>query len=81
MKYKEVWDAINNTIQIKSADKPPEYGEDYMKIKFDTYENNLLMNKITKLHMLVIVIRSIYEREGKCYATVFIDNCFYENMT
>ena len=51
-----------------------------MKIKFDTYENDLPMDKIMKLYMLVIVIRSIYEREGKRYAKVFIDNCFYENM-
>ena len=79
MKYREVWEAINNTIQIRNGDKPPEYGEDYKKIKFDTYENDLPMAKIIKLHMLVIVIRSIYEREGKCYAEVFIDS-FYENM-
>ena len=80
MKYKEVRDAIKNTIQVKNAVKPLEYGEDYMKIKFDAYENDLPMDKVIKLHMLVIVIRSIYEREGKCYANVFIDNCFYENM-
>ena len=80
MKYKEVWDAINNTIQIRNADKPCKYSEDYMKIKFDTYENDLPMDKIMKLYMLVTVIRSIYEREGKRYAKVFIDNCFYENM-
>ena len=79
MKYREVWDAINNTIQIRNDDKPPECGKHYMTIKFDTYENDLPMDKIIKLHMLVIVIRSIYEREGKCCARLFINNCFYEN--
>ena len=48
-----------------------------MKIKFDL-DDNLPLNKIPKLHMLTIIVRSVFEEDGKYYPQVFLDECFYE---
>ena len=34
-----------------------------MKIKFDL-DDNLPLNKIPKLHMLTIIVRSVFEEDG-----------------
>ena len=43
-----------------------EYGRDYMKIKFNS-DDDLLLNKILKLHMLTIIVRTVFEEDGKHY--------------
>ena len=48
-----------------------------MKIKFDTGDN-LPLNKPLKLHMLTIIVRSVFEEDGKFYPQVYLDECFYE---
>ena len=42
-KYTKLWYGIKNSIE-KIDHKPGEYGKDYMKIKFNSYDN-LLLNK------------------------------------
>ena len=37
-----------------------EYGKDFMKIKFSS-DDNLPLNKILKLHMLTIIVRSVFQ--------------------
>ena len=41
-----------------------------MKIKFSS-DNNLPLNKILKLHMLKIVVRSVFQEDNKYYPQVF----------
>ena len=41
-----------------------EYGKDYMKIKFNS-DDNLPSNRILKFCILTIIIRSIFEEDGK----------------
>ena len=41
-----------------------------MKIKFNS-DNNLALNKIVKLRMVTIVVRSIFEENGKFYSQTF----------
>ena len=48
-----------------------------MKIKFDT-DDNLPLNKALKLHNMTIVIRSVFEDEGKVYSQVYLNKCLYE---
>ena len=48
-----------------------------MKIKFNS-DNNLALNKIVKLRMVTIVVRSIFEENGKFYSQTFLDECLYE---
>ena len=58
-------------------DKPGEYEKDFMKIKFSS-DDNLPLNKILKLHMLTVIVRSVFEKDGKYYPQVFLDECLYE---
>ena len=86
-KYTEFWDEIKyhiktinggecNSIECKSVESA-EYGKDYMRIKFNS-DDNLPLNKILKLHTLTIIVRSVFEEDGKYYPQVFLDECLYE---
>ena len=55
------WKKLNKKID----DKPGEYGKYYMKIKFNS-DDNLSLNKLLKLHMLTIIVRSVFQEDNKC---------------
>ena len=48
-----------------------------MKIKFNS-DDNLRLNKILKFRVLTINIRNIFEKDGKYYPQIFLDDCLYE---
>ena len=48
-----------------------------MKIKFNT-DDNLPLNKPLKLHMLTVIVRSVFEEDGKLYPQIYLDECLYE---
>ena len=48
-----------------------------MQIKFNSDDDSSL-NKILKLHMLTIIVRSVFEVDGKYYPQIFLDECLYE---
>ena len=48
-----------------------------MKIRFDSGDD-LPLNKIQKIHMLTIIVRSVFEEDIKYYPQVFLDECLYE---
>ena len=76
VKYAEVWRGIKD--QIKKINvSVGEYGKDYMKIKFDS-NDNLPLNKILKFRVLTNFIKNIFEKDGKCYPQIFLDDCLYE---
>ena len=47
-----------------------------MKVKCNA-DDNLPLNKPLKLHLLTIIVRSIFE-DGKFYLQLYLDNCLYE---
>ena len=51
--------------------------KDYMKIKFNS-DDNLLLKKILKFCILTIIIRNIFEEDGKYYPQVFLDEYLHE---
>ena len=61
----------------KKKVKKGEYEKDFMKIKFNS-DDNLPLNKMLKLHMLTVIVRSVFEEDGKYYPQVFLDECLYE---
>ena len=65
-KYTKLWDEIKCHIQTKIVEKSGEYDKDYMNIKFNS-DDDLPLNKILKLHMLTIIVRSVFEENGKYY--------------
>ena len=53
------------------------YDKDFMKIKFNTVDN-LPLNKPLKWHLLTIIVRRIFEEDGKFYLQLYVDDCFYD---
>ena len=60
-----------------NADKSGEYNKDYMKIKFNS-DDDLPLNKILKVSILAIIVRSVVEEDGKYYPQIFLDECLHE---
>ena len=82
IKYTELWNKIKNLIECNSIEKingskAGEFKKDFMKIKLNS-DDNLPLNEILKLHNMTIVIRSIFQGNGKYYPQVFLDECLYE---
>ena len=48
-----------------------------MKIKFNSDDDSLL-NKPLKFHLMTITIKSVFEEDGKLYPEVFLDDTLYE---
>ena len=48
-----------------------------MKIKFD-WDDDLPLNKQLKFPTMTIVVRSVFEDEGKFYPKGYLDECLYE---
>ena len=48
-----------------------------MKIKFNS-DDKLPFNKELKFLSVTIVIRSVFEEDGKYYPQAFLDDCLYE---
>ena len=68
-KYQDIWNRIKNKIE-PIGNGECDYEKDFMKIKFDS-DNNLPLNKPLKFHMMTIIIRSVFEEDGKLYLQVF----------
>ena len=75
-KYKEVWEGIKKEIETINGGEKIEYGKDLKKIRFESNED-LLLNKPIKLHLLTIVIRSVFSEDGKFYPQLFLDDAIY----
>ena len=48
-----------------------------MIIKCNSHDN-LSLNKILKLHKLTVIVRSVYEEDGKYYSQVCLDEYLYK---
>ena len=75
-KYANVWNGIKNKIKAINGDECG-YGEDYMKIKFNS-DDDLPLNKRLKFHNVTITIRSVFEESNKFYPQLFLDDALYE---
>ena len=76
-KYTGIWDGIKNEIETINGGNEGEYGKDFMKIKFET-DDELLLNKLLKLSMLAIVVRSVFEEDGKFYPQIYLGGCLHK---
>ena len=48
-----------------------------MKIKFDA-DDNLSLNKTLTLHNMTIIIRSVFDEDGKFNPQIYLEECLYE---
>ena len=76
-KYAEFSRGIKDQIEKINNGKLEEYEKDYMKIKFNS-DDNLPLNKQLKFLSVTIIVRSAFEKDGKYYPQVFLDECLYE---
>ena len=77
VKYAEVWRGIKDQIKKINIGSVGEYAKDYIKIKSNS-DGNLPLNKILKFRVLTIIIRNIFEKDGKYYLQIFLHDCLYE---
>ena len=75
-KYQDVWNGIRNKIEAMGSGGC-DYEKDFMKTKFNS-DDNLPLNKPLKFHVMTIIIRSVFEEDGKLYPQVFLDDALYE---
>ena len=68
---------IKNEIKTINGGKKGQYGKNYMKIKFGT-DDDLPLNKLLKFPTMTIVLRSVFEDDGKCYPQTFLDEFLHE---
>ena len=54
----------------KISNKLVKYGKYFMKIKFNS-EDSLTLNKTLKHHNMAIIVRFVFEKDGKYYPQVF----------
>ena len=73
-KHKEVLSGIKSGIEKINNYKSVEYEKDYMKVTDDKFP----LNKQLKFFSVTIVIRSVFEEDGKYYPQAFLDDCLYE---
>ena len=76
-KYAKIWSGIKDQIKKINGSKSGEYEEDYMKIKFNS-DDYLPLNKQLKFINLKIIVRTVFEEDGKYYLQFFLDECLYE---
>ena len=76
-KYADVWDGIKNKIKAINGDKENDYEKDYMKIKFNS-DDDLPLNTPLKFPAMTIIIRSVFEDDGKPYPQLFLADTLYD---
>ena len=76
-KHSDVWDGIKNKIKAMNGGEKNDYEKDYMKIKFNS-DDDLPLNKLLKFHAKTIIIRSVFEGDGKVYQQVILNDILYE---
>ena len=72
-KITKLWDEIEHLIETINEDKQGEYEKDFLKIKFNS-DDNVHLNKMLKIHMLIIIVRSVFEKDEKYYEQVSLMN-------
>ena len=73
-KYSKVWNGIKDCVKKLNDSELGEYDKDYMKIQFNSDDDTPLK----KLNLLSVIIRNIFEKDGKYYPQSFLDECLYE---
>ena len=76
-KYSKVWNGIKDYIEKINNSKLGKYHKDYMKIKFNS-DDDIPLNKQLIFPTITVIIRNIFEKDGKCYRQIFLDECLYE---
>ena len=75
-KYIDGFNGIRDKIKEISNDEC-DYEKEYMKIKFNS-DDNLPLNKPSKIRLMTVTIGSVFEEDGKIYPQVYLHDTLYE---
>ena len=70
-------EGVKKEIEMINGGEKIEYGKDLKKIRFE-FNDDLPLNKLKKLHLLTIIIRSVFTADDKFYPQLFLDEALYE---
>ena len=76
-KHEKVFSGIRSEIETLNGGKELFYGKNYARIEVST-DNNLPLNKQLKFPTLIIIIRCVFEENGKLYPQIYLNECLYE---
>ena len=71
-KHTKLWDVIKCLIKTIYVGEAGEYDKDFIKVKFNSADN-FPLNKILQLHNLTVIVRSVFEEDGKYLPQDFLD--------
>ena len=74
--FANIWKSIRAKIE-ENTGGIVQYDKDYMKIKFES-NDNLPTDNIVNMHLVTIIIRSVFAQNGKFYPQLFLDDALYE---
>ena len=77
-KYIKLCNEIKNQIETMNGGKPIKYKKDFMKIRFYSADDDLLLGRIISTFKCVIVIASVLRYNNKCYPQVCIHESEYK---
>ena len=69
-KFIKLWYEIKYLIETINEGKSGKHEKNFMKIKFDS-DDNLPLNKMLKLHILTVIVRSVFEEDVNYYLQDF----------
>ena len=75
-KYNQVFDGIKYHIK-KINNNDSKYNKNYMKIKFNT-NDDIPLNKESYFPTITIIISCVFEKHGKYYLLVYLNECLYQ---
>ena len=75
-KYNEVFDGIKYHIKNMN-NNDSEYDKDCIKFKFNT-DDNIPLNKELHFSTITVIIRCVFEKDGKYYPQVYLGECLYQ---
>ena len=75
-KFTNIWKSIRAKIE-ENTGGIVQYDKDYMKIKFQS-SDNLPTDNIVNMHLVTIIIRSVFAQNDEFYHQLFVDDTLYE---
>ena len=74
--FANIWKSIAAKIE-ENTGGVVQYDKDYTRIKFES-NDNLPTDNIVNIHLVRIIIRSVFAQNGKFYPRLFLDNALYK---
>ena len=74
-KFANIWKSIRAKIEENTG--IVQYDKDYIKIKFES-NDKLPIDNIVNMHLVTIIIRSVFAQSGKSYPQLFLDDALYK---